>query len=89
MSAEICGNSLCEAGIYEGDLAVIELTNEATNGDLVAILTPEGMQAKFYYQEKNGDIRLESRNCLYETKIYCPSAVCVQGVVREINRQLK
>lgn len=88
VSAEIVGDSLSEAGIYDGDVAVIELTQEIKNGQLVAALTPSGMMAKYFYREADGAIRLESRNRTHQDKIFAEHQVAIQGIVREVVRRL-
>ena len=89
VAAEICGESLTEEGIFDGDLAVIELTYEARNGQLVAALTPQGMMAKYFYQEPDYTVRLESRNQAYLPLYFRPHQISVHGIVREIIRKLK
>ena len=89
VAAEICGESLSEDAILDGDMAVIELTHEARDGQLVAVLTPQGMMAKFFYQEPDYTIRLESRNQAYAPLHFRPHQITIQGIVREIVRKLK
>lgn len=89
VAAEICGDSLVEEGIFDGDLAVVELTHEARDRQLVAVLTPQGMMAKFYYQEPDLTIRLESRNKDYQPLYFRPHQVVVQGIVRELIRKFR
>ena len=87
VTAEICGESLSDDGIFDGDLAVIELTQEPRDGQLVAVLTQRGMIAKFFYRQPDGKIRLESRNSKYAPLYFRPDQVTIQGVVREIIRK--
>lgn len=56
--SEVCGDSLTEAGIYDGDMALIHLNPDAiVDGDLVYAHTPEGTLIKFLSQQ-NGRIGL-------------------------------
>jgi phage repressor protein C with HTH and peptisase S24 domain len=86
--AEICGDSLHEALIADGDMAVIELTHEARDGELVAALTPQGILVKYLYREPRGWVRLESRNAAYEPHRFKVGEVRIQGVIRQIVRKL-
>lgn len=78
--SEICGNSLIGAGIHDGDFALIHLTANVREGDLVAALTPLGMLVKFLAY-RNGKIRLQSANPEYAPYEYDPAEVTVQGRV--------
>ncbi|MCR3761274.1 transcriptional repressor LexA [Clostridium felsineum] len=58
---KISGNSMIEAGIYEDDLAIIEKTNYAQNGDIVVALIENDATIKRFFKEKN-QIRLQPEN---------------------------
>lgn len=88
IAAEIYGDSLIEAGIYEGDLAVIELTKDARNGQLVAALTGEGSLVKYFYREASR-IRLEGRNASYAPRYFSHEQIKIQGIVRQIIRKIQ
>lgn len=78
--SEICGDSLIGAGIFDGDLALVYLTQDIRQGDLVAALTPEGMLVKFLgYQD--GQIRLDSANPHYPPHYYEPADITIQGKI--------
>lgn len=81
------GNSLRDAGIYEGDIVIFEITKEVYDGQFVAALTPEGFIAKFFYREPDW-IRFESRNSDYLPLRFLPNEIEIVGVVREISRVL-
>jgi SOS-response transcriptional repressor LexA len=83
--SEICGNSLIGAGIQDGDLALIHLTTNIREGDLVAVLTPLGMLVKFLAY-KNGHIILKSANANYPPRTYDPAEVTIQGKVIRTER---
>lgn len=55
------GNSMIEAGIHDGDLAIIEKTNYADNGTIVVALIDNEATLKKFYKEKN-HIRLQPEN---------------------------
>ncbi|AAK79796.1 repressor LexA [Clostridium acetobutylicum] len=58
---KISGNSMIEAGIYDGDLAIIEKTNYAQNGDIVVALIENDATIKRFFKEKD-KIRLQPEN---------------------------
>lgn len=57
----ISGDSMIEAGIYDGDLAIIEKVNSAENGDIVVALIDDEATIKRFYKEKD-HIRLQPEN---------------------------
>lgn len=57
----VCGESMIEAGIHDGDLAIIEKTESASNGDIVVALIENEATIKTFYKEKN-HIRLQPEN---------------------------
>lgn len=62
---KVTGNSMIEAGILDGDLAIIEQKNVATNGDIVVALIENEATIKRFFKE-NGFIRLQPENKNYE-----------------------
>lgn len=84
--AEICGDSLSGVGVFDGDLALIHLTTEIHQGDLAAILTPEGMLIKFVHVEDDGRVRLESASKNYPPRWFEATDVEVQGRVIRTER---
>ena len=76
---EISGDSMIEAGILDGDLVVIRRTDTATSGEIVVALI-EGEEATLKrLRKKGGSIALEPANRNYETRIFGPDQVEVQG----------
>jgi repressor LexA len=62
----ISGDSMIEAGIYDGDIVIIERTNTAHNGEIVAAMTDENnVTLKRFYKE-NSHIRLQPENSTME-----------------------
>lgn len=63
---KVTGNSMQEAGINDGDIAIIKKTATADNGDtIVALVDDEEATLKVYYKEKD-HVRLEPRNSEYK-----------------------
>jgi repressor LexA len=59
---EVSGESMINAGIYDGDIVIVEKTNVARNGDMVVAMTDENeVTLKTYYKEK-GYFRLQPEN---------------------------
>lgn len=76
---EIEGDSMIEAGILNGDLVVIKRVDSAASGEIVVALV-EGEEATLKrLRKKGGSIALEPANRAYETRIFGPDQVEVQG----------
>ena len=76
---EIDGDSMIEAGILHGDLVVIKKADNASTGEIVVALV-EGEEATLKRLRKRGaSIALEPCNAAYETRIFGPDQVEVQG----------
>ncbi|MFC0632844.1 transcriptional repressor LexA [Brevundimonas balnearis] len=76
---EIEGDSMIEAGILDGDLVVIKKADTASSGEIVVALV-EGEEATLKRLRKKGQsIALEPANRAYETRIFGPDQVEVQG----------
>ena len=70
---------MIEAGILDGDTAVIQTTPSAENGEIVVALV-EGHEATLKRLRRKGDmIALESANSAYETRLFRSDQVRVQG----------
>lgn len=76
---EIDGDSMIEAGIFDGDTVIIERTNRVENGTICVALV-DGEEATLKrLRKKNDSIALEPANKDYETRIFGPDRVQVQG----------
>lgn len=76
---EIEGDSMIEAGILNGDLVIIKSSDTANSGEIVVALV-EGEEATLKrLRKKGGSIALEPANRNYETRIFGPDQVEVQG----------
>ncbi len=73
------GDSMIEAGIHSGDRVIIQETPNAENGTIVvALIDNEEVTLKYLYK-KNGSIALKPANPNYETRIFSPERVKIQG----------
>jgi len=76
---EVQGDSMVDAGIFDGDFVVIKRTENANNGDIVVALVLGEEATLKRLRRKGGAIALEPANKAYETRIYGPDQVEVQG----------
>ncbi|QTN18627.1 transcriptional repressor LexA [Brevundimonas sp. AJA228-03] len=84
---EIEGDSMIEAGILNGDLVVIKRVDTASSGEIVVALV-EGEEATLKRLRRKGNsIALEPANRAYETRIFGPDQVEVQGKLVGLIRQ--
>lgn len=81
---KISGESMIEAGIYDGDLAIIEKVNSAENGEIVVALIENEATIKRFYKE-NGRIRLQPENHTMEPIIVndCKIVGKLTGIYRK------
>lgn len=76
---EVKGDSMIEAGILEGDLVILRRTESANTGDIVVALI-DGEEATLKrLRRKGASVALEAANPAYETRIFGPDRVQVQG----------
>ena len=83
---KVQGDSMIEAGIYEGDTVIIKRTDTADNGKIVVALIDEHEAMLKRIRKKGKVVALESANKNYETKIFGPDRVKVQGVLVSLYR---
>ncbi|KGB54284.1 LexA repressor [Sphingopyxis sp. LC81] len=76
---EVSGDSMVEAGIFDGDYALIQKASTAREGDIVVALV-DGQDATLKYFRREGQmIRLDPANAAYEPQRYPAERVIVQG----------
>ena len=76
---EVSGDSMIQAGILDGDYVVIRKGNTGTTGEIVVALV-DGEEATLKrLRKKGGSIALEAANPAYQTRVYHPDQVQVQG----------
>lgn len=84
---EVMGDSMIEAGIFDGDLAILERCETATTGDIVVALVDQQEATLKRFRAKGETIALEPANADYETRIFGPDRVRVQGRLVALWRQ--
>ena len=70
---------MIEAGIFEGDTVLIRRTDTADTGDIVVALVDEEEATLKRLRRKGASIALEAANTAYETRIFGPDRVRIQG----------
>jgi repressor LexA len=84
---EVSGDSMIDAGIFDGDFALVRRTDTARDGEIVvALVRGEEATLKFLRRE-NGKVRLDPANAAYEPQIYDPREVVVQGKLAGLLRR--
>ena len=76
---EVRGDSMIDAGILDGDIALIRRTEAADTGDIVVALIDEEEATLKRFRRRGASIALEPANGAYEVRILPPNRVRVQG----------
>jgi repressor LexA len=76
---EVRGDSMIEAGILDGDTALIKKTETADTGDIVVALIDEEEATLKRFRRRGASIALEPANTSYEVRILPPNRVRIQG----------
>jgi repressor LexA len=76
---EVRGDSMIEAGILEDDIVLIRKQDTADNGDIVVALIDDEEATLKRLRRRGGTIALEAANPRYETRIFGPDRVRIQG----------
>ena len=76
---EVKGDSMIEAGILEGDTIIVRRCEDATNGDIIVALVDEEEATLKRLRRRGDSVALEAANPSYETRIFGPDRVRVQG----------
>jgi repressor LexA len=84
---EVSGDSMIEAGILDGDYALIRRTDTARDGEIVvALVRGEEATLKYLFREQ-GKVRLDPANAAYDPQFYGPGEVEVQGKLAGLLRR--
>ena len=84
---EVSGDSMIEAGIFDGDFALIKRTNTARDGEIVVALVDNEEATLKYLHRDGGNIRLDPANATYSAQVYNPGQVEVQGKLAGLLRR--
>ena len=83
---KVQGDSMIDAGINDGDTVIVKKTSTADNGKIVVALIDDHEAMLKRIRRKGKTVALESANKNYETKIFGPDRVKVQGVLVSLYR---
>ncbi len=86
---KVQGDSMIEAGINDGDTVIVKKTETAENGKIVVALIDDHEAMLKRIRRKGKTVALESANRNYETKIFGPDRVKVQGVLVSLYRNFQ
>jgi repressor LexA len=76
---EVAGDSMVEAGILDGDYALIRRTEVARDGEIVVALIEDSEATLKYFRKEGAMVRLDPANRDYSAQRYRPDQVRVQG----------
>jgi repressor LexA len=86
---KISGDSMIEAGINDGDTVIVKKANTANNGQIVVALIDDHEAMLKRIRQQGKVVALDSANKRYETKIFGPDRVKVQGVLVSLYRNFQ
>ena len=84
---EVRGDSMIDAGILEGDTVVVKKQDTANTGDIVVALIDEEEATLKRLRRKGASVALEAANPAYETRIFGPDRVRIQGRLASLVRK--
>jgi repressor LexA len=84
---EVSGDSMIEAGIFDGDFALVRRTDSARDGEIVVALVRGEEATLKYLRKEGGRIVLDPANGAYEAQVYGPEEVQVQGKLAGLLRR--
>lgn len=84
---EVSGDSMIEAGIFDGDYALVRRTNTARDGEIVVALVRDEEATLKYLRREGSRVRLDPANAAYEPQVYDAGDVQVQGKLAGLLRR--
>ncbi len=84
---EVSGDSMVEAGILDGDYALIRKVNTARDGEIIVALIADSEATLKYFRREGAMIRLDPANRAYDPQRYKPDQVQVQGKLAGLLRR--
>jgi repressor LexA len=86
---KVSGDSMIEAGINDGDTVIVKKADTANNGQIVVALIDDHEAMLKRIRKKGKVVALESANKKFETKIFGPDRVKVQGILVSLYRNFQ
>ena len=84
---EVEGDSMINAGIFDGDQVIIEKRNDAKNGEIVVALIDNNEATLKRIYKRGQQLALQPENPAYKTVIYGPDRVQIQGILKQLIRK--
>ena len=84
---QVAGDSMIDAGIFDGDFALIRKAEEARDGEIVVALIEDSEATLKYFRREGAMVRLDPANRAYDPQRYAPAQVRVQGRLSGILRR--
>jgi repressor LexA len=84
---EVAGDSMVEAGILDGDYALIRRADTARDGDIIVALIEDSEATLKYFRREGAMVRLDPANRAYDPQRYRPDQVRVQGKLAGLLRR--
>ena len=84
---EVAGDSMVEAGILDGDFALVRRTDIARDGEIVVALIEDTEATLKYFRREGAMVRLDPANRAYDPQRYAPDQVRIQGKLSGILRR--
>ncbi len=84
---EVSGDSMVDAGILDGDFALVRRTQTARDGEIVVALVRGEEATLKYLRHEKGMVRLDPANAAYDPQFYAPEEVEVQGKLAGLLRR--
>ena len=84
---EVAGDSMVEAGIFDGDFALIRRQETARDGEIVVALIEDTEATLKYFRNEGSMVRLDPANRAYDAQRYRPDQVRVQGKLAGLLRR--
>ncbi|BAV64179.1 transcriptional repressor LexA [Sphingobium cloacae] len=84
---EVAGDSMVDAGILDGDFALIQKTDVAREGQIVVALIDDSEATLKYFRRDGQRVRLDPANSAYEPQLYDPHQVRIQGKLAGLLRR--
>lgn len=84
---EVAGDSMVEAGILDGDYALVRRTDVARDGEIVVALIEDAEATLKYFRREGAMVRLDPANRAYDPQRYAPAQVRIQGKLSGILRR--
>ena len=84
---EVSGDSMVEAGILDGDFALIRKADTAREGEIIVALVDDSEATLKYFRREGSMVRLDPANRAYQPQRYAPNQVRVQGLLAGLLRR--